>query len=476
MISSTLVHTDLHNGVIPPLPFVYPHVEHLPDPRILINRLFRRKPSTDEKGDELDEKAQPKTKGGFMFYFWMLIRFLFEGTERNMLLARGIGVKAWFGRLLWTGLQGAGLGILLGFPAWCLAILICGPIWKMDNMGNKWAPQAIKGIYGGLFGLYSNPIIATIALGAQSEHHLLVVPVDDEAAVEGAGNVVTAAAPIHPIPEEDTEHLSTVAVAGDSRTPTPGAKPGPPSPFLRPYRLASTGHSTPAHFRVGEPSDSPPALLTPLRKTRSRGSSISRPPITCNVSQIGALPAGATTPSATPARPTRPRGLTASSYVSASGSSFTYALGGTGGRACRSRSNTVTSFPALDAAGPGAPSPAASARLDVAGSPIPPQPAFVRGQRTKSDTGSARPHSPPQRRKSAQELSTVGGAGESDFDVFGSTTTAAGTYHTAPSRVNPAVPQVTIQRPSVDVDRSELGHVRRPSAEIDVPTVDEERK
>jgi hypothetical protein len=450
LISSTLVHTDLHNGIIPPLPFVYPHVEHLPDPRILLDRIFRRKLAAPGE-DVLDEKNTPQTRGGFSFYWWMLIRFIFEGTERNMLLSRP-GFKNWWGRLLWTAAQGAGLGILLGFPLWCLAIVILGPIYGTGNLGNRWAPQAIKGVYGGLYGLYSNPIIAMIALGAQSEHHLLVVAVDEESSVEGEGVAAASkapevpAAPIHTIAEEDDYVPADGAV-----TPTPSAR-APPSPFARPYRLASTGHSTPAHFRVGEPEPTE-TLQPPLRRTRSRSSSISRPPLTCNVgdcippSELG-----------TPARPaTRPRGLTTSSYVSASGSSFTYALSANGGRACRSRSNTVNSISGLPStsapsAGPssGMPSPSASARLAV--SPIP-QPGFARN-RANSDT--------PSRRRT--DLSSSGSS-----DVFGPTSSAApssvgagstvATYQTAPTSVSAApqlpplsVPEVTIERPSFDID------------------------
>jgi hypothetical protein len=156
IITSTLVHTDLHHSMIKPLPYVWPHVQHLPDPRGFFHSLRpkssgpidpERQPKEGSAGSSsssqmtnVNSTIPPKT---FRFYFWMLIRFIFEGTEQNMLLdlPPGHRMRTFFKRLGWTAVQGLGLGLVVGFPLWCLAIVILGPIYGKGNMGNVWAPQ-----------------------------------------------------------------------------------------------------------------------------------------------------------------------------------------------------------------------------------------------------------------------------------------------------------------------------------------------
>lgn len=152
IISSALIHSDLHNHAIRPLPFVWPHVEHLPDPRRFVE-LFRRKSPAGEEGkggsgsssplSEKPSEAEPPIPG-FRYYPLMLIRFIFEGTENNMLLDWH-GLRVFLQRLLLTGIQGLGLGVVFGFPLWCLAVVILGPIYGAGNMGNRWAPQVSTG-------------------------------------------------------------------------------------------------------------------------------------------------------------------------------------------------------------------------------------------------------------------------------------------------------------------------------------------
>lgn len=90
--------------------------------------------------EESQSEASSDNPGSTLGYYWgMLMRFIFEGTENNMLFEQGI--KGFPKRLAWTALQGVGLGIVMGFPVWCLFIVILGPIYKMDNMGNRWDPQ-----------------------------------------------------------------------------------------------------------------------------------------------------------------------------------------------------------------------------------------------------------------------------------------------------------------------------------------------
>lgn len=288
LITSTLVHSDLHASTIKPLPFVYPHVAHLPDPRLLLSKSFRQ----EQQSKSIDEKDVVEVQSkGVKYYYWMLVRFIFEGTERNMLLAKP-GFGNWWGRFIWTAAQGALIGIIFGFPIWCLAIVILGPIYGNGNLGNKWAPQVIKLVYGAIVGWVTNPVIAILALGSQADHHLVVV-------------------------EEDKDEEGRT---GDG-TPSTQDSPG----------LSLSNHDTPL---VVPSTPNRPRAISNLSSTSRSG----RPPMTTNVSRLSPLPPTTNLPPDSPNVSSRPmyrdRGLTVSSI----GSNYSYALGGSGGRAQRTRS------------------------------------------------------------------------------------------------------------------------------------------
>lgn len=460
LITSTLVHTDLHNKAIPPLPFVYPHVEHLPDPRLLFFKIFgrwRSKKSDPAATLDIDnEKSQAAqirgSTSGFKYYYWMLVRFIFEGTEMNMLAARP-GVRNWFLRVLWTAAQGALIGIVFGFPCWCLAMVILGPIYGTENMGNKWAPQAIKAVYGAIVGWITNPVIAALALGSQAEHHLLLVAKDEEAGEARTADAESTANPITTIPEEGEAPGST----------------GPPSPFLRPFRAATAGSLlTPTdspkrsrsntvnstRSRSGSISYQPSVGLTPQR---SRSGSVSvRPPLTANASFMEKI-----SPPPALGRTGRERGLTVSSYMSSTSSSFSYALGGTGGRAKRQRSNTAVSTSgiptgALSSASTGRPvsahlaTPARGAQSPPAESPMPlTQPTFRR-ERTHSDVAGGAHHQGIVASGCDDEIVPIehSATQRPGFDVFGQTQSTG-------------VPVLAIQRPSMEATRDSIDQRRR---------------
>jgi hypothetical protein len=315
LITSTLVHSDLHASSIKPLPYVYPHVEHLPDPRLLLSRSYRKqmRDAQAESNEKPNQIATPETRG-LSYYYWMLIRFIFEGTERNMLLARP-GLKNWFGRFLWTAAQGAGIGIIFGFPIWCLAIIILGPIYGNGNMGNKWAPQVIKLVYGAIVGWVTNPVIAILALGSQADHHLIMVEHDEEETT-GGEPTTNAQGEVDETIHEDQEYTHS-----STRSPIP--------------LPSSPGISTSPLVRPTIPSR--PRAISSLSS-----SSRHRPPLTANVSRLSPLPpASIDLPLERPVYG-RERGLT----VSSMGSQYSYALVGPGGRAKRPRAESSVSLSA----------------------------------------------------------------------------------------------------------------------------------
>ena len=204
-----------------------------------------------------------------------------------------------------------------------MAIIILGPIYGNGNLGNKWAPQVIKCVYGAIVGWITNPVIALLALGSQADHHLVVVEHDPELGQSIDQGVET----IH-----EQEELTT----------SPSRHIAPPSPGISLRGVSNTP-------RMGR---------TRAESTSSRISN--RPPFTTNVSHLSPLP----TPQMLPPSPSpnnvtrtrgnsytipqRPRGMTVSSY--SSNRSYSYALGGTGGRAQRPRAAsraTITGVPTL---------------------------------------------------------------------------------------------------------------------------------
>lgn len=258
-----------------------------------------------------------------------------------------IPVVSWFGRLAWTAAQGAAIGVVFGFPIWCLAVVILGPIYGTGNMGDKWAPQIIKAVYGAIVGWITNPVIAVLALGSQADHHLIVVEHDlEEGQGEGAeqGETAKGVPTIH----EDEEFVASPTI--DRRTAML-------SPGLSPSRQLSS-----------LPVPGTPTSMSRARAGSNASRTSNRPPLVANVSQLSPLPSSSPLPPSpspvisTRARgdsvgtsvpvPTpwtsRPRGATVSSFNSSR--SYSYHLGGTGGRAQRPRAASrasVSGIPAL---------------------------------------------------------------------------------------------------------------------------------
>lgn len=278
LITSTLVHTDLHHHAVAPLPYVWPHVEHLPDPRILLDKIFRRKDiarekAEDEKGNMNYSSSGSEIEGhkGWLYYPNMLVRFTFEGTEANILFSP-FKAKLFIFKAFLTAAQGALLGIFCGLPLWCLFIVVLGPIYKNDNMaetGWKWAPMVIKCVYGAVLGWVTNPIIAGLALGSQAERHLLVIEHDEESVAENASQIV------------DVDGVPTI-LEEDELTP-PQFPPSPHaslshSPRLSPYPSPMSASRVLPTQNVNRP------------RTRSRASTLSRPPLTANCSDLPIIP------------------------------------------------------------------------------------------------------------------------------------------------------------------------------------------
>ncbi|WWC69336.1 uncharacterized protein I206_103274 [Kwoniella pini CBS 10737] len=373
LITSTLVHTDLHHHAVAPLAFVWPHVEHLPDPREITDRFKRRSKKAESSANEKSTSPlssptpsidHDNSRKGLGHYFKMLIRFIFEGTENNSLLSIPGSAPLPF-RIILTAAQGAAIGIVFGLPLFLIFIIVLGPLYKHDNIaevGWKWSPMVIKCVYGAVLGWITNPIIACLALGSQAEHHLIVIP--EENLEEGQGQV-----------QLDTEGIETIHGEEELQSPIPISPL--PGTTLRVPSVNGTPTRPPARLRA----------LSNLSTTSSRG----RPPLTANCSNLSIVGGSSTsnrrgsmtsmprTPRSAPlpngefnllappitsnapgtlgsgltpecpgispigygsqSRRGRTRGATISTFMtnvdSVGSSNYSYALGGTGGRAQR---------------------------------------------------------------------------------------------------------------------------------------------
>ncbi|WVQ69926.1 uncharacterized protein L199_008149 [Kwoniella botswanensis] len=364
LITSTLVHTDLHHHAVAPLPFVWPHVEHLPDPREIIGRWGKGKrkgEETEEKKPTNEDEEEPSTKS-LSHYIKMLIRFIFEGTENNSLLPIP-NSKPFPIRIFLTAAQGAAIGIIFGLPVFLLFIIVLGPLYKHDNIvdvGWKWSPMVIKCIYGAVVGWITNPVIASLALGSQAEHHLIVISEDSpEGDVEAGQSSVPRidGVGVDTIHEEEEEYLSPPPpLTGDSlrlpKSPTPGGGslriPTSPRTSNRPRALSNISATSSLSTRMGirpplTANCSTLPIVSASNSSTRRGSvtSIPRTPRSPGTGDFGPMnvpPPGTPTLGMGFQRIKRSRGATISTYVSQSDSvntNYSYALGGTGGRAKR---------------------------------------------------------------------------------------------------------------------------------------------
>ncbi len=115
-------------------------------------------------------------------------------------------------------------------------------------MGNKWAPQAIKLVYGFILGILTNPLIAILALGSQAEHHLLVV--EQPSDIEKQGQVEQTTMPSPPggrsltlIPSSTGSRRRPSIIANGSGMLAPPSLAGSSPILTRPRALTSASET-----------------------------------------------------------------------------------------------------------------------------------------------------------------------------------------------------------------------------------------
>lgn len=170
LITSALVHHDLTDGPIGPLRRPWPPLLHLPaTPSPQGSWLGIKLPrEVEAEGGKPLYMGKAEGKGKFSQYWWWFVRSMLTGSERNDLFARGISWRQRIERILWTAVQGFVLCVLTFWWFWPIAIAIVAPIYEHRNLSGTYIPAIIKLLYGAIMSMLTNPIMALLAMGAES--------------------------------------------------------------------------------------------------------------------------------------------------------------------------------------------------------------------------------------------------------------------------------------------------------------------
>ncbi|PWN22500.1 hypothetical protein BCV69DRAFT_235637, partial [Microstroma glucosiphilum] len=168
IITSALVHHDLTDGPIGPLRRPWPPLMHLPSTPSPTGSWLGCRMSADVPDEKPLYMGKAEGQGKLKRYWWWLVRASLTGSERNDILAKGISWRQRCERILWTAVQGFIL-CLLTFPwFWPISIAIVAPIYEHRNLAGTWIPPIVKLLYGAIMALLTNPIMALLAMGAES--------------------------------------------------------------------------------------------------------------------------------------------------------------------------------------------------------------------------------------------------------------------------------------------------------------------
>lgn len=97
--------------------------------------------------------------------------FLIQSED---ILAPPVKPKTLITRLFSAILRGLFLSVFLFLFTWSLSVAIACPIYCGRNIGSTWAPQGIKGIYGGVHALIEIPLASfLVLLGIDVRNHRL---------------------------------------------------------------------------------------------------------------------------------------------------------------------------------------------------------------------------------------------------------------------------------------------------------------
>ncbi|CBQ70588.1 conserved hypothetical protein [Sporisorium reilianum SRZ2] len=169
VITSSLVHHDLYAGPIGPLRRPWPPLLHLPStPRPEGHWLGARMPEDVQRDKAPCRMGRSEGKSRKNGWWWWFVRAVLTGSERNDLLAAGISWRQRLERLVWTAAQGFFLCCLTFWWYWPLAIAIVAPIYEHRELAHTWVPMIIKLLFGAILSLLTNPLMALMAMGAES--------------------------------------------------------------------------------------------------------------------------------------------------------------------------------------------------------------------------------------------------------------------------------------------------------------------
>lgn len=167
IITSTLCNHDLRHG-IPALERPWPPLQHFPS-NPSPNGSFLGTDHPKAVGSQAPlYMGNGEQRSRFQQFCLWFIRAMCTGSERNAFLLRGLTLRQRLERLIWTAVQGLWMAVLTFWWYWPIAIAIVAPIYQGDNLQGKWTAPIIKLLFGGIMGLLTNPFMALLALGAES--------------------------------------------------------------------------------------------------------------------------------------------------------------------------------------------------------------------------------------------------------------------------------------------------------------------
>ncbi|KAN0060920.1 hypothetical protein ACQY0O_006654 [Thecaphora frezii] len=169
IITSALVHHDLYAGPIGPLRRPWPPLLHLPSTPDAAGSLLGVRMAEDVKHQGVPcPMGRSEGKSKLNGYWWWFVRAVLTGSERNDLLASEISWRQRLERLVWTAAQGFLLCVLTFWWYWPLSIAIVAPLYGNRELAGTYMPMIIKLLFGAILSLLTNPIMALMAMGAES--------------------------------------------------------------------------------------------------------------------------------------------------------------------------------------------------------------------------------------------------------------------------------------------------------------------
>ncbi|EJT98226.1 hypothetical protein DACRYDRAFT_83971, partial [Dacryopinax primogenitus] len=177
-IVSGLVHSDMRNGLIQPFGEPWPWAPSVREAQWEAREAEREERQAVRQAEREGEGERKRHRQWYNLHWHVRSHQgerhalhtpyqWFCGSDLNDVFHLSAGPSQLLHRWLRTILEGALLSAVYFLLLWPVSIAIVAPLWDGKNLAGTWAPEAIKGVYGGVLGVIMNPVCAMIALGSE---------------------------------------------------------------------------------------------------------------------------------------------------------------------------------------------------------------------------------------------------------------------------------------------------------------------